>query len=309
MVGDSHGEGPAGVGGLAPAPCGAWRWRPSAGADEAGALACRAAPPRLLRAAWGAHVDAAARSSDGKNWYTVNVRWLPAATGEGGPLAAHAICSCPDKRQGYCKHAAAVLQAAAAQRGAACGGDEAPWLRAAYGAPREAASDLEVLPLPASVLRRVELFRAEERALDLLGAEGTAALLLGTIMAPRSSEPGVPDDGEVLSRLFGGEDAASEAYQLMTATRAFDAMRRLKAAGAARARWAALVLLYDVQSASFRARLRAALLSRKQLQQEQPGQEEQREREEQAGDSREQELGKRIAGDEDSERDSKRPRA
>jgi hypothetical protein len=224
MAGDSRGEGLVGL-----APCGAWRWRPSAGADEAGALACRAAPPRLLRAAWGAHVDAAARSSDGQTWYTVNVRWLE--TGEGGPLAAHAICSCPDKRQGYCKHAAAVLKAAAAQRGAASGGDEAPWLRAAYGAPREPvlAPDLEVLPLPASVLRRVELFRAEERALDLLGAEGTAALLLGTIMAPRSSEPGVPDDGEVLSRLFGGEDAASEAYQLMTATRAFDAMRRLKA--------------------------------------------------------------------------------
>jgi hypothetical protein len=292
---------------------GAWRWRPSPGADEAGAQACRAAPPRLLRSSWGLHVDAAARSSDGATLYTVHVRWLPTAAGEGGPLAAHAICSCPDKREGYCKHAAAVLQAAAARRGEAPGAGGAPWLRAAYGAPREATPQAEAPQLPAGVLRRVELFRAEERALDLLGAEGTAALLLGAVMAPRSGEPGVPDDGEVLSRLFGGEDAASESYQLMTATRAFDAMRRLKAAGPARARWAALVLLHDVQSVSFRARLRAALLSRKEQQGRQQGQQQGQEEQEQEqeavhdGESRN-ESGKRAVGDASSERDAKRPK-
>ena len=78
---------------------------------------CRLVGPVVPRR----RVTAAVKGS-GDAWYFVFARWVDGAV--------RCICSCPDSRPGYCKHAAAALEESAKDRNK---GKKRSWLAAAYG--------------------------------------------------------------------------------------------------------------------------------------------------------------------------------
>lgn len=201
-----------------------WRCEPSPTAQERGDGLSRTGSVTLLRNSWGVGLESVVGGSSPGAEYHVLVRWP-------GSRGACCMCSCPDDRQGYCKHAAATLTVAKAARAQSSAAPAAPaprkrpaWMLAAYSSSSSAAAE----PEPRAAEARSEaaeawlaqLRRVEAHLVDA-GAEGCRSLLADAV--ERSAMC-----GSLVSQLLGGSDAASESYQAMPATLLFDTLAKIR---------------------------------------------------------------------------------
>ncbi|GBG24055.1 Hypothetical Protein FCC1311_002732 [Hondaea fermentalgiana] len=195
-----------------------------------------------------AAVDATVSSASSGARYAVVVRWPRGATPEGGPLC---VCSCPDARPGYCKHAAAVIEHTRPEL------HQPSWLAAAYktdgdtvdddGAGNAAGDSGE-----SDAMRWIKRFRTYEAWLDQRDGPKLRELLGTAIKRDQLCL-------RITSQMLGGSDAAAESYQTMTATRLFDTRHLIEEASAPRMRWVLLFMLMDSQVAWLQRHVRTAL--------------------------------------------------
>mmetsp|Transcript_17577 Transcript_17577/g.44585 ORF Transcript_17577/g.44585 Transcript_17577/m.44585 type:complete len:326 (+) Transcript_17577:87-1064(+) len=151
-------------------------------------------------------------------------------------------CSCPDARPGYCKHAAAALEATKTQHLNKLSARPS-WLQAAYSA-----APAEPRSLSSAANKWRAQIKADEELLNGLGADGCRKLLLELFQSS-----GDPSCERAISEMFGGEGAQSESYQAMSATRLVDTKARLSIATIDQMRWCVLFLLHDLCNPTARA--------------------------------------------------------
>lgn len=223
----------------------AWRSQASPGSGERGAEISRRGLVRFARNVPGRAAEAAVTSSDGESEYFVLVRYLFEFHNRNSTLSLpHCICSCPDKRQGYCKHSAAVLKDLAGSKSSKKGQGEAhkpqkpAWMLSAYSTA--AADPVKAATPSAAAVSWSKKVQMDEERMRKLGLERCREFLKDTVSL------GSKESQEMVSLLFGGRDAQSESYQNMACTKQFDTWNKIAMSSADHIYFALLLVLYDL---------------------------------------------------------------
>jgi len=217
-----------------------WQNSASAGAQEKGLTLVREGSAILLRGARGSRTDGIVRSSTGTGGpiYRVSVRY-PRGISEG----AHGVCTCADKRKGFCKHVCALLESARKLSEDESGGTKRPsWLASAYMPASSAKSFAETLAEQSEETKKwiVDLDQLENW-LEKQSVDHLRDLLTESVSANEQC-------GSVISQIFGGSDASTSSYQGMVATRFFDTLRLVQEAKEGDLRWVIFYLCQDLQN-------------------------------------------------------------
>lgn len=214
-------------------PTGSWRDTAAATAVERGTALAKSGAVETARCIWQRAIDANVTSSQGgTGQYAVVVRWP-----RGSASLPLCMCSCPDSRPGYCKHAAAVLEYARPSHH-----KRPAWLESAYK-PGDQSEDTDADRMHNSLglgPQRDWILRFHSYENWLQSCEKPYLQSIFNTAIVRD-----PACLRVISQMLGGSDAAAEGYQEMTATRLFDTRHLIEHASLSHMRWIMLFLLMD----------------------------------------------------------------
>jgi len=199
-----------------------WRSQASSGADLMGIELRKVS---IIRSVAGRNIDAIVTGSGGKR-YGVVIR----AQDKGECFLV--MCSCPDKRDGYCKHVSAVK--AFISKPMQPLGLQSEYLQSAFGQLDADSFDEAKCWL--------DEFAGNEKRMEGSSSESIVSMVLGWLQHDK-------DAAKTIVQLLGGKFTESSGYQAMSTTQYFDIKQILHDSNAVskdKLIWIVLYLLHDV---------------------------------------------------------------
>eukprot|EP00516_Mucochytrium_quahogii_P010531 CAMPEP_0203783036 /NCGR_PEP_ID=MMETSP0099_2-20121227/11437_1 /ASSEMBLY_ACC=CAM_ASM_000209 /TAXON_ID=96639 /ORGANISM=" , Strain NY0313808BC1" /LENGTH=215 /DNA_ID=CAMNT_0050684827 /DNA_START=234 /DNA_END=879 /DNA_ORIENTATION=- len=192
-----------------------WRSTPSPAILDKAKHIARFGEVDIETCEWGSIVYANVKSTpEADARYSILIQWID------GKLTC--MCTCPDKRSGYCKHAAAVIIRAKTREKAPQTKKRKPsWLAAAYSS--SASQETSTTTTTGTDDEWIRDVKANQSILNTIDHEQRIDFVSDIIQDDKKA-------AGVVSQLFGGKDVSSSSYQAMPITRLFDTLAHIKQA-------------------------------------------------------------------------------
>ncbi len=230
----------------------AWPYNPSSRVYEAGCLLASTGNVTIVNRNTDPdrhYIKAFVNSSDGKSKYFVLVRSLypffnryNGSNNYSAKKLMHCICSCPDRRDGYCKHCAAVIEELKNMKEFGNNlqkiNTKSKWIQSAYSS---SVNTKEIISTNTDEKKWLRNFELIENAMNALGVKGCAQFLKNCVLKHDSPSR------EIVSVLFGGDEARSECYQSMHTTRLVDTWARIDNSTYEYIEFTILYLIYELK--------------------------------------------------------------